>query len=1256
MFFKRLNGKCQIETCFRVLLLNCVFRLHISRGDSGRTVMGKNFIGLVLLLSIIFSAVVQGGEQIERIRRRENFNAGWRFIKEDVKNAEAFDFDDSNWRGLNLPHDWAIEGPFTKEVSFRAGYLPYPGVGWYRKAFTIPSDTKCVRIEFDGVMRDARVWLNGKYIGGWPYGYSSFSFDLTDHVRRGQINVIAVRVENEDNSSRWYPGSGIYRNVWLTFTGPVHVEHWGTFITADRVSEEKAHINVRTQVRNQSEEAQDVILETIIYDAEGDDVSRNTDKKHIDKETSKEFKQELKVLDPIRWDIKSPYLYKAVSEVKIAGETVDRYETKFGIRTLRLDPGEGFFLNGRNIKLKGVNLHHGLGPLGIAFSRRAAERQLEIMKEMGCNAIRTAHNPPAPEQLDLCDEMGLLVIDETFDEWKKPKVPNGYNKLFDEWAEKDTRALLKRDRNHPSIIFWGTGNEIPELDTVEGKKNARMFTEICRELDPTRPVTSGIHLTKKLDEELADCFDVLGLNYWQDRYEDIHRAFGNKPLLSTESSAVVSTRGEYHFPVRRVPTGYRDKSLQISSYDIANCGFGDLPDVEFKLQQEHEWLMGEFVWSGFDYHGEPDPYEDMWPAHSSYFGIVDMCGFKKDRFYLYQSQWTDEPMIHLLPHWNWDGREGEVTPVYCYTNCASAELFVNGRSFGKKEKGTSEFRLKWNEVVYRPGSIKAVGYDDKGKVLCEKEIRTAGKPYKIELVADRETIKADGEDLCFVTVRIVDRQGKLCPLADNLVSFKVEGEGEVACVGNGNPISHEPYQARQRRVFHGLCLVVVRSTRREGGIKLKATSEGLLDEQILLQTKGNLILSESATYAEDAPAMEWHKGHGTDNGEKPQHVMQTSDGGYLMVGMTDEARGRASDMLIVKTDAGGDGQWQKIIGTSTQHDWANISAEVADGYIVAGALSESGDQERCIVKLDFDGDIVSGWPKTYHADGADAIRGIDITSDGCIVATGYVGGRQSGYLFICDSGKGSILKTDADGKLQWEKILPSTMHGMRVQEVAGGFAIGGNQWISSGEDNHQDVVLVLTDSDGDETFHKYYGGDGDDQVFDFAVTTDGGYIFGGHSRSPSYGTVNWDFFLLKVGSDKKEQWHRTFGQPRGYDAKYIHDEAYGVGQTGDGGFIIAGGSGDEFPYSESGHPAGPSDEWKAYLVRTDAGGNVQWEGLYPRRSAGGNNAAEHINLTSDGGYILCTDTDTAPGPAPNNFGLMKIASQAPERGAGAEQK
>ncbi|HIJ70497.1 MAG TPA: DUF4982 domain-containing protein [Planctomycetes bacterium] len=1168
------------------------------------------------------------GEQIGTIRRRKIFNAGWRFVKEDIKNAQAFDFDDSNWRVLNVPHDWAIEGPFTKDVSFQGGYLPYPGVGWYRKTFEIPSDAQYVRIQFDGVMRDAKVWLNGKYIGHWPYGYSSFSFDLTEHVQRGRKNVLAVRVENEDESSRWYPGSGIYRNVWLTFTGPVHVGHWGTFVTSERITNKSAFVNVKTQVENQGKKAEQVTLETVIYNAQGKKVAKNTTKKRIDKKANKEFEQELKVIKPIRWDINNPYLYKAVSIVKIDDELVDQYETRFGIRTFRFDADEGFFLNGRLIKIKGVNLHHGLGPLGIAFSRRAAGRQLEIMKEMGCNAIRTAHNPPAPEQLELCDEMGLLVMDETFDEWKKPKVPNGYNKLFDKWAEKDTRALLKRDRNHPCIILWSTGNEIPELHTKQGKKNARMFAEICRKMDPTRPVSSGIHLSIKLDEELADSFDVLGLNYWQDRYEKIHNEFPKKPLLSTESSAVISTRGEYHFPVKRVPGGYRDKSLQISSYDIANCGFGDLPDVEFKLQQEYRWLMGEFVWSGFDYHGEPDPYEDMWPAHSSYFGILDMCGFKKDRFYLYQSQWTNEPMIHLLPHWNWNGREGEVTPVYCYTNCARAELFVNGRSLGKKEKKMGEYRLKWNEVVYKPGSIKAVGYDDNGNVLCQKEIRTAGRPYRIELVADRETFTADGKDLCFVTVKVVDKEGHLCPEADNLVYFNIEGRGQVACVGNGNPISHESYQAKQRKAFHGLCLVVVRSTKHNGNISLTANSDGLKEGEILLLTEDNSV---------EIPAMQWHKGHGTDNGDHVHYGMQTSDGGYIMAGQTSEGRRGSSDMLVVKTDMNGDLEWQKIICTPKLPDYANFVMEISDGFIVAGALAVSGDQDRALVKLDASGNIV--WQRTYPHTDNDEIRGVDETEDGGLISTGYVGSKRRGYLFIADDSKGYILKTDSDGNIHWEKTLHATVHGMRVHKVTEGFAVSGVS-----REGGRNFCLIKTDSSGKIQWHKNYGGNEQEDLFDSDTTKDGGYILAGHkliNGKVSDNTDVFDFWLVKVDGEGNLEWDKTFGQPRGYDAKHIRDECYGVKATCDGGYVMIGGTGDEDSYSGRGHPAGPSDIWKSYVVRTDCDGNLLWEGLYG--DPAGNNAGEYINLTSDGGYVIFTDSDTAGTMRPNNFGLMKIA-------------
>jgi len=796
----------------------------------------------ILLIAFSLSQVfcyASSNSMTGRIRHREKFNSGWKFAQGDIENAQTSDFDDSDWRELDLPHDWAIEGPFLKEVYYQGGFLPYPGVGWYRKSFQFGHEGKNALLEFDGVMKDARVWVNGAYIGTWAYGYSSFAFDITKYLKAHQRNVVAVRVENVDYSSRWYPGAGIYRNVWLTITDPVHVVHWGTFVTTPEVTDKKATVSVETWIENQSEQAADIVLETSIINHGGQVVQVNKTLEHIGTNGKFKSEQALEMRRPRRWDVDDPYLYTVISRIRHDGRVIDAYETPLGIRKFRFDAHRGFFLNGRSLKLKGVNLHHDLGPLGAAVSYRATERQLEIMKAMGVNAVRTAHNPPSPEQLDLCDRMGILVMDEAFDEWRQPKhnVQKSYNVLFDAWAEKDMRALIQRDRNHPSIIMWSTGNEVPELGTADGKRSAKLLTDICHEMDPTRPVSSGIHLSIDLDRELVDLFDVAGFNYWHDKLEEIHKAYPAKPLLVTEASAVLSTRGEYHFPAERIYRKYNHESLQISSYDLINTGFGALPDVEFELQDDFLWLAGQFVWAGFDYHGEPDPYENMWPAHSSYFGIVDMCGFPKDRYYLYQSVWTEKPMIHVLPHWNWKGREGETTPVYCYTNCASAELFINGKSRGKREKKAGEYRLKWNDAIYQPGSIKVVGYDRQGGALCEKEIRTAGSPYRIELIPDRKTIRADGEDLAFVSVRIVDQQGYFCPRADNLIKFQVQGQGSIACVGNGDPTSIESYQSHQRRAFHGLCLVVVKSARQAGEIRLLASSSGLLEETTVVHSK-----------------------------------------------------------------------------------------------------------------------------------------------------------------------------------------------------------------------------------------------------------------------------------------------------------------------------------------------------------------------------------------------------------------------------------
>lgn len=799
--------------------------------------------GIILCSLALFLCQACDLFQNEQYRTRLSFNSGWKFSKGDFDKASHPGFDDSEWRDLDLPHDWGIEGPFTEEVGFKGGYLPYPGVGWYRKSFTVPNDSRNLMIEFDGIMRNSQVWLNGEYIGGWPYGYTSFALDLSDKVKKEAENLLAIRVENQDSSSRWYPGSGIYRNVWLTYTNTVHVAHWGTYVTASEILENSADVKATTTLKNSDSIETSVVLLTSILDENWQVLTTVKQKDiHIQPGQETEIIQHLTVDNPRLWDINDPYMYMAMTTVIQGKQILDTYQTPFGIRYFHFDPDKGFFLNGRHVKLKGVNLHHDLGPLGAIVNKRATERQLEIMKEMGVNAIRTAHNPPSPEQLDLCDRMGILVIDETFDEWSVAKyaVPNAYNIWFEQWAEKDTRALLKRDRNHPSVIMWSIGNEIPDLDTETGKEHAKLLSDICREMDPTRPVNAGIHLTTRFDQTLEGCFDVFGMNYWQDRYEKMHKEYPNIPLLSTESSATLSSRGEYHFPVEEIYRDYNHKSKQISSYDLVNTGFGALPDVEFRLQ-EAPWMAGQFVWSGFDYHGEPDPYEEgHFPAHSSYFGIVDMCGFKKDRFYLYQSQWTDEPMVHLLPHWTWNGREGEITPVYIYSNCPEVELFVNGESRGRIKKKPGLYRYKWDDVIYHPGGIKAVGYNISGEILCEKEILTAGPPGRIELVPDRTSILSDGDDLSFITVKITDNEGNLCPDADNLVHFNIEGEGTLACVGNGNPACIESYQGNTRSAFHGMCLLVIKSTKNPGEVNITASSGDLEQAGISILTMKKL--------------------------------------------------------------------------------------------------------------------------------------------------------------------------------------------------------------------------------------------------------------------------------------------------------------------------------------------------------------------------------------------------------------------------------
>ncbi|MDP2990729.1 MAG: beta-galactosidase GalB [Kiritimatiellota bacterium] len=785
---------------------------------------------------------------------------GWRFAKGEHAQAGQPGFDDSAWETVRVPHDWAIKGPFDPKNDMqylaiiqdgmkkplahtgRTGGLPIDGVAWYRKEFAWPDENrgKTVYVEFDGVMSNSTVFINGTKIGAWPYGYSSFSFELTGHLRIGAQNVLAVRLEPRPLFSRWYPGAGIYRHVRLVSVNPVHVAHWGTRITTPQVSETQAVVKVITTVRNASGQAGEAELTTSIIDPQGREAASVSARQQLT--DACDFEQSLDIAAPSLWDIAAPHLYRAISVIRINGKETDRYETRFGIRTLRFDKNEGFFLNGRHLNLKGVCQHHDLGPLGSAVNRRGIERQLEILRDMGCNAIRTSHNPPAPELLDLCDEMGLLVMDEAFDEWKAPKMENGYHLIYAEWAEKDLRAMIRRDRNHPCVIIWSIGNEVPEQNRKDGALVAKFLTDICHDEDATRPVTAGFNgMADAIGNGLAAVVDIPGWNYQTKFYQKCHQEHPDWIMCATETGSGVSSRGIYHLPVQEEKKPVLRSSRQLSSYDMVAMPWGVTPDYEFQAQEECPFMLGEFVWTGFDYLGEPSPYYAEWPSRSSYFGIIDLCGHPKDRFYLYRSHWSDRPTLHLLPHWNWPFRDGEIVPVYCYTNCDSAELFLNGRSLGVRRKNPQStydrYRLRWNEVKYEPGVLKVVAFDRDGKALMTREVKTAGAPARVELEADRCRLKADGDDLCYITARITDQEGNLCPLADNAVSFEVRGAAEKAAVGNGDPTSIIPFHGDAYPAFNGLCLLIVRAKKDvSGSVGIKAESPGLTGAQLAIES------------------------------------------------------------------------------------------------------------------------------------------------------------------------------------------------------------------------------------------------------------------------------------------------------------------------------------------------------------------------------------------------------------------------------------
>ena len=787
----------------------------------------------------------------------------------DVKVPSGVDYDDSSWRILDVPHDWGIEGPFRDDLPGDTGKLPWNGIGWYRKHFNVPAADrgKQIFIDFDGAMANAKVWLNGEYVGTWPYGYNAFRLDLTPFIKFGAENVLAVRLDTVHWGSRWYPGAGIYRNVWLVKTPPVHVGHWGAYVTTPTITAEKGDVKIVATVDNRGPQAAAVSAQAEIFEmtpegAAGRKVAATTAvEQKIDAAGSAKCELAAAVPQPRLWDLERTNRYVARISVSTGGNAVDVYDQPFGFRTIEFTPRDGFKLNGRRVPLQGTCNHHDLGSLGSALNLRALERQLEILKEMGCNALRTSHNPPAPELLDLADRLGMVVMVEAFDCWRGGKTADDYSRLYDKWHEQDLRAMVRRERNHPSVILWSIGNEIQEQDGPQFSKHLR---DIVSAEDPTRPVTAGCNNPQAAVNGFQTGVDVFGLNYHVEFYSQALKFPGNekKPMLGSESSSCISSRGEYFFPARR--GGDSQVNFQVSSYDIDYPGWATSPDQEFDALDRNPAFMGEFVWTGFDYLGEPTPYNSdvtnllnfsdpekraamkkelealgkmRVPSASSYFGIVDLCGFKKDRFYLYQARWRpDLPMAHILPHWNWPERLGQVTPVHVYTSGDEAELFLNVKSLGRKTKKPYEYRLRWDDVVYQPGELKVAAYRN-GKPWAQDIVKTAGAPAKVLLQADRSQIRGDGLDLSYITATIADKDGLLVPRTHNLVKFAIEGPGEIAAVGNGDAASHEPFQAEQRKAFNGLCQAIVRAKPGQGGpITLKARSEGLQDAEIRLSS------------------------------------------------------------------------------------------------------------------------------------------------------------------------------------------------------------------------------------------------------------------------------------------------------------------------------------------------------------------------------------------------------------------------------------
>ena len=794
-----------------------------------------------ILCLILFTQCISKKENVRSIL---NFGKDWKFQLGDTPGAESVNFDDSPWRKLNVPHDWSIEGEFNEKNPATPGGGALPGgIGWYRKSFQVsPEELKgSVFVDFDGVYQNSEVWINGHSVGKRFYGYSSFRYELTPQLITGE-NVIAGKVDNSTQpNSRWYSGSGIFRNVWFVSTGKTYIAHWGTFITTPEITETQAKVKIVTQIKNKLNADQKLVLKTQLIDPSGKEITSGKMETNGEKDSVFGANFDFEVKNPVLWNLDSPQLYTAVFQVFVDGQQVDNYTTSFGIRSFEFNAEKGFFLNGKSLKINGVCNHHDLGCLGSAINTRALERQMEILKGMGCNAIRTSHNPPAPELLDLADRMGFIIMDEAYDMWKKPKNKFDHSTVWDETHKKDLQNLILRDRNHPSVMIWSIGNEIPEQSDSTGISIAQELAGYVRELDTSRPVTSACDRPNTQNFIIrSGALDLIGFNYHQNDYAAFSQTFPGQKFISTESVSALMTRGVYDMPsevIRRWPVRNDWKGSMpnadntCSSYDNVSAPWGSTHEETWKVIKKHDYLSGQFIWTGFDYLGEPTPY--WWPSRSSYFGIVDLAGFPKDVYYMYQSEWTKKDVLHIFPHWNWT--EGQTIDIWAYSNAEEVELFLNGKSLGIQKKQGDDLHLMW-KVPYTPGTLKAVSRTA-GKEVLVQEVKTAGAPAKLVVTADRSLINADGNDLSFLTVDVVDANGVIVPNADNLVKFQLEGSGAIVGVDNGDPVSHESFKAQQRKAFHGKCLAVVQSGEKAGIIKFTATSEGLPNVTVVLTTK-----------------------------------------------------------------------------------------------------------------------------------------------------------------------------------------------------------------------------------------------------------------------------------------------------------------------------------------------------------------------------------------------------------------------------------